>query len=121
MSVHDGPEYAKADVTLTAVLADADDGSNAHPIPRRGLERLGLRYGLAIRGSLTMWTSGACRARPATVIGAAIPERDWHRVPWGAGAKGDVVARFAAVRIRPAKSRGDRWLLCERSLTTDER
>ena len=109
----------KADFTLTAVLADADYGSNA-PF-RRGLERLGLRYGLAIRGNLTMWTSGARRARPATVIGAAIPERDWHRVTWGAGTKGDLVARFAAVRIRPAKSRGDRWLLCERSLTTDER
>jgi len=109
----------KADFALTAVLADADYGSNA-PF-RRGLERLGLRYGLAIRGNLTLWTSGARHARPATVIGAAMPDRDWHRVTWGAGTKGDLVARFAAVRIRPAKSRGDRWLLCERSLTTDER
>ena len=109
----------KADFDLTAVLADGDYGSNA-PF-RRGLERLGLRYGLAIRGNLTMWTPGARRARPAAALGAAIPDHDWHRVTWGAGTKGALVARFAALRIRPAKSRGDRWLLCERALTTDER
>ena len=33
----------------------------------------------------------------------------------------DVDARRAAVRVRPAKSRGERWLLCERSLIDDER
>jgi SRSO17 transposase len=109
----------KADFTLTAVLADADYGSNA-PF-RRGLERLGLRYGLAIRGTLTMWTAGARRARPAAELGAALPEQDWQRVTWGAGTTGALVARFAAIRIRPAKSRGDRWLLCERALTTDAR
>jgi SRSO17 transposase len=109
----------KADFALTAVLADADYGSNA-PF-RRGLERLGLPYGLAIRGGLTMWAPEALRARPAAEIAAALPERAWHRVTWGAGTKGDLVARFAALRLRPAKSRGDRWLLCERSLTTDER
>ncbi|MDP7339907.1 MAG: hypothetical protein QF786_11380, partial [Vicinamibacterales bacterium] len=35
--------------------------------------------------------------------------------------KGPLAARFAAVRVRPAKSRGERWLLCERSLIDDER
>lgn len=109
----------QADFDLTAVLADADYGSTA-PF-RRGLERLGLRYGLAIRGNLTMGTPGARGARPAAAIGAAIPERDWHRVTWGAGTKGPLVARFAALRARPAHGRGDRWLLCERALTTDER
>jgi SRSO17 transposase len=68
-----------------------------------------------------MWAPGAARARPAAEIAAALPERAWHPVTWGAGTKGDLVARFAALRLRPAKSRGDRWLLCERSLTTDER
>jgi SRSO17 transposase len=109
----------RAEFHLTAVLADADYGSNA-PF-RRGLERLGLRYGLAIRGGLTMWTPEAPRARPAADIAAALPEQAWQRVTWGTGTKGDLVARFAALRIRPAKSRGDRWLLCERALTTDER
>ncbi len=109
----------KADFTLTAVLADADYGSTA--AFRRGLERLGRRYGLAIRGALTMWTAGARRTRPATALAAAIPEADWRRVTWGEGTKGALVARFAAIRVRPAKSRGDRWLLCERALSTDER
>ncbi len=62
----------------TIVPGDSSSGSNA--LFRRGLERLGLRYGLAIRRNLTMWTSGARRARSATVIGAAEPDRDWHRV-----------------------------------------
>ena len=109
----------KAGFQLTAVLADADDGSNA--AFRRGLERLGLRYGLAIRGALTMWTPRARRARAAAAIAAAIPDREWQRVSWGDGTTGDWVARCAARRIRPAKSRGERWLLCERSLVTDER
>ena len=68
-----------------------------------------------------MWTPHARRARPATAIAAAIPDREWQRVSWGEGTKGDLVARFAAIRIRPAKSRGERWLLCERSLANDER
>jgi SRSO17 transposase len=109
----------KADFHLMAVVADADYGSNA-PF-RRGLERLGLRYGLAIRGALTMWTPRARRARPAADIAAALPDAAWQRVTWGEGTKGDLTARFVALRVRPAKSRGDRWLLCERGLTTDER
>ena len=109
----------KAGFQLTAVVADADYGSNA--AFRRGLERLGLRYGLAIRGALTMWTPQARRARPASAIGATLPERAWQDVTWGEGTKGPLAARFIALRVRPAKSRGDRWLLCERSLTTDER
>ena len=32
-----------------------------------------------------------------------------------------MAARFAAIRVRPAKSRGERWLLCERALIDDER
>jgi SRSO17 transposase len=109
----------KAGFQLTAVLADADYGSNA--AFRRGLERLGLRYGLAIRGALTMWTLRARRARPAAEIAAHIPDHEWERIAWGEGTKGALAARFVAVRVRPAKSRGDRWLLCERSLATDER
>lgn len=109
----------KADFQLTAVLADADYGSTA--AFRRGLDRLGLRYGLAIRGGLTMWTPRARRARAAAAIAAEIPDRAWQRVSWGEGTKGDLAARFTAIRIRPANSRGERWLLCERSLASDER
>ena len=105
------------------------------PAPRRGggrrlrLDRrlsrrprtLGLRYGVAIRWYLTMWTPGARRAKTAGEIAAAIPNPQWQRVCWGEGTKGPLVARFAAMRVRPAKSRGERWLLCERSLVDDER
>ena len=109
----------KAGFELTAVVADADYGSTA--AFRRGLEQLGLRYGVAIRWFLTMWTPGARRPRTAGEIAAQIPDADWQRVAWADGTKGQLAARFAAVRVRPAKSRGERWLLCERSLTDDER
>jgi SRSO17 transposase len=109
----------KAGFQLTAVVADADYGSNA--AFRRGIERLGLRYGVAIRWSLTMWTPGARHTRTAADIAAQIPEGDWQRVCWAEGTKGALAARFVAVRGRPAKSRGERWLLCERSLIDDER
>ena len=109
----------KAGFQLTAVVADADYGSTA--AFRRGLEQLGLRYGVAIRWFLTMWTPGARRTQTAAAIAAHIPENDWHRVAWADGTKGPLAARFAALRVRPAKSRGERWLLCERSLVDDER
>jgi SRSO17 transposase len=109
----------KAGFQLTAVVADADYGSTA--AFRRGLERLGLRYGVAIRWFLVMGTPGASHTRTAAEIAAAIPERDWQRVVWAEGTKRPLAARFAAIRVRPAKSRGERWLLCERSLIDDER
>jgi len=109
----------QAGFQLTAVVADADYGSTA--AFRRGLEQLGLRYGVAIRWFLTMWTPGARRPQTAAEIAAQLLEPDWQRVTWGDGTKGQLVARFAAVRVRPAKSRGERWLLCERSLADDER
>lgn len=109
----------KAGFQLRAVVADADYGSTAGF--RRGLEQMGLRYGVAIRGFLTMWTPGARRAQTAAEIAAHIPEADWHHVTWAQGTKGPLAARFAALRVRPAKSRGERWLLCERSLAEDER
>jgi SRSO17 transposase len=104
---------------VTAVVADADYGSNA--AFRRGLEKLGLRYGVAIRWFLTMWTPGARRSQTAGEIAAHIPDTDWQRVTWADGTKGQLTAHFAAVRVRPAKSRGERWLLCERSLVDHER
>ncbi len=109
----------KAGFDLTAVVADADYGSPA--AFRRGLERLGLRYGVAVRWSLALWTPGARRTRTAAEIAATLPDAAWQRMCWGQGTKGPLVARFAAVRVRPANSRGERWLLCERALADDER
>jgi len=112
-------QVRKAGFHLTAVVADADYGSTA--AFRGGLERLGLRYGVAIRWFLVMWTPGARRTQTAAEIAAAIPDTDWQRVSWADGTKGPLAARFTAIRVRPAKSRGERWLLCERSLIDDER
>ncbi len=112
-------QVLKAGFALTAVVADADYGSTT--AFRRGLERLGLRYGVAIRWSLAMWTAGARRTQTAAAIATQVPDDTWQRVSWADGTKGPLAARFAAVRVRPAKSRGDRWLLCERSLIDDER
>ena len=109
----------KAGVVITAVVADADYGSTA--AFRRQLEQLGLRYALAIRGCVTVWIAGARRPLPVSEVATAVPERAWRRVTWATGTKGPLAARFAAYRVRPAKSRGDRWLLCERSLASDER
>ena len=63
---------------LRAVVADADYGSTV--ALRGGLERLGLRYGVAIRWFLTMWTPGARRAKTAGEIATAIPHAQWQRV-----------------------------------------
>lgn len=109
----------KGGFQLTGVVADADYGSTA--AFRRGLEHLGLRYGVAIRWFLTMWTPGARRSHTAAAIAARIPDAEWEYVAWAEGVKGPLAARFAARRVRPAKSRGERWLLCERSLADDER
>lgn len=112
-------QVRKAGFTIEAVVGDAEYGRVA--AFRRGLEREGLRYGLAIPWCLTMWTPGSTRTRTAGQVAAQTPTRDWQRVWWGQGTKGQLAARFVAVRVRPAKSRGERWLLCERALSGDER
>lgn len=109
----------KAGFTVTAVVADADYGRVA--AFRRGLERLGVRYAVAIRAELGVRRAGAQRARSVGDLAKQVPDREWQRVCWGQGTKGPLAARFVALRVRPARSRGDRWLLCERSLVDDER
>ncbi len=107
-----------AGFTITAVVVDADDGSNA--AFRAGLERLGLAYGVAIRGEATFAIANVPSTQAATAIADSAPDDAWETVTWGAGTQGPLTARFCAVRARPTKSREDRWLLCERS-ATDER
>jgi SRSO17 transposase len=109
----------KAGFTITAVVADADYGSTA--AFRRGLEQLGLRYGVAIRGCVTVWSPGlaASVTRQRGGIGRA-------RRGVGAGRVGhrhEGAARRPLRRVARAagQERGRRWLLCERSLATDER
>jgi SRSO17 transposase len=104
---------------LRAVLADADYGSTAGF--RHGLERLGQQYAVAIRSNLAMRLVGAPRTSIAADIARALPESAWERVCWADGTKGPLAARFLARRVRLPRGRGDRWLLCERSLTDDTR
>ena len=103
----------KAGFTVAGVVVDADYGSNA--AFRDGLERLGLRYAVAIRGAATFGTPGARLTAAATVIAAAAHPDAWQTVTWGAGTTGALTAAFYAVRVRALKGRGDRWLLCERA------
>ena len=108
----------KAGFTITGVVVDADYGSNA--AFRAGLERLGLAYGVAIRGEATFTRAGVPGTQSATTLARATPDDPWATVTWGTGTAGPLTARFWAVRVRPTKGRGERWLLCERS-ATDER
>ena len=102
-----------AGFTVTGVVVDADYGANAQF--RDGLERLGLAYGVAIRGDVTFTTVGATRLRTAAVIGAATAADAWQSVTWGISTTGPLTAAFVALRVRARKGRGDRWLLCERA------
>jgi SRSO17 transposase len=108
----------KAGFTLTGVVVDADYGSNA--AFRAGLERLGLAYGVAIRGEATFTVADVPGTHAATALAASAPDDAWASVTWGTGTGGPLTARFVALRVRPTKGRGERWLLCERS-ATDER
>jgi SRSO17 transposase len=104
---------------LTAVVADADYGSNT--VFRTGLERLGLRYAVAIRSNLTAQRAGGRQMFTVAALATQVPSRLWRRVCWGHGTKGPLAARFVALRVRPSRSRGERWLLCEQTLRTRER
>lgn len=107
----------KAGFTFRAVLADADYGTNG--AFRRALERLGLRYGVAIRGNLQLWPATGGSPQTAATLGAALPADAWETVTWADGTKRPLTGRFAAIRVRPAARQAYRWLLCERSLADD--
>jgi len=75
---------------------------------------------VAIRGEAVCDVAGVPGPQSATAIAQSAPEDAWASVTWGTGTAGPLTARFCALRVRPTKGRGDRWLLCERS-ATDER
>jgi SRSO17 transposase len=106
----------QAGFTITGVVVDADYGSNA--AFRAALERLGLPYGVAIRGE-AVFTVPEVGGDPLSAhdLGASAPETAWETITWGTGTAGPLTARFCALRVRPLQGRGDRWLLCERSAT----
>jgi SRSO17 transposase len=100
-----------AGFAIDGVVADADYGCVVGF--RQGLEKLGLRYGVAIRGDLT-FTPAARRGRTtAATLVARQPPTAWHRI---ARPNGPTPADFIAMRVRPPCGPGDRWLIGERSL-----
>jgi SRSO17 transposase len=105
----------QAGFVITAVVVDADYGSSA--AFRAGLERLGLPYGVAIRGDVTFLGADGGVPVQAQDLATAVPDAAWAPVTWGTGTAGPLTARFWARRVRPTTGRGDRWLLCERSET----
>ena len=108
-----------AGLTLDAVVADSAYGQIAKF--RTGLERLGLRYLLAVPYYVSARVTAEGALESVAAIAKAVAPSAWHQITWAQGTKGPLVARFAAIRVRPAKSRGERWLLCEESLTDGER
>ncbi len=103
----------QAGFTITGVVVDADYGANA--AFRAGLERLGLAYGVAIRGEATFTVADVPGTRSAIALADSAPDDAWETVTWGTGHAGPLTAEFCALRVRPSAGRGDRWLLCERS------
>ena len=105
----------QAGFTITGVVVDADYGANA--AFRTGLERLGLAYGVAIRGEATFAVADGPGPLSAVALADSAPSDAWETVTWGTGTAGPLTADFCALRVRPTAGRGDRWLLCERSAT----
>jgi SRSO17 transposase len=105
----------QAGFTITGVVVDADYGANA--AFRAGLERLGLAYGVAIRGEATFTVADGPGPLSALALADSAPDDAWETVAWGTGTAGPLTADFCALRVRPPTGRGDRWLLCERSAT----
>jgi SRSO17 transposase len=108
-----------AGFTLEAVVADAGYGNIA--AFRAALEHLGVPYVVAVPyyvGARLM--ADTARESLAALANSLAPSA-WHRIRWGRGTKGPLEARFAAVRVRIAKSRSERWLLCQESLIDGER
>lgn len=109
----------QAGFTLTGVVVDADYGANA--AFRTGLERLGLAYGVAIRGEATFTVADVPGTLSAIALADSAPDDAWKTVTWGTGSAGPLTAKFCALRVRPTAGRGERWLLCERSATNDRK
>jgi SRSO17 transposase len=122
-------------------LADAGYGNDT--AFRTGLTELGLEYVVGVQGSMTVWAPGTqplpARAwsgrgrrtkllrrdgnvRPVKVseLAKSLARRAWKTVRWREGTKGDLVSRFAHLRIRPshrdywrAEPWPEEWLLIE--------
>ncbi len=85
--------------TITGVVVDADYGANA--AFRAGLERLGLAYGVAIRGEAT-FTVRTCRARcRRSRSPRPRPTTCGRPLPAARGPPGPSPREFCALRVAP--------------------
>ncbi|MGH8262821.1 MAG: IS701 family transposase [Steroidobacteraceae bacterium] len=105
--------------TLEAVVADAAYGEIAQF--RAALERLGIRYVVAVPYFVGARLAVGMASQSLAALANTLAPSAWHRIRWGHGTKGPLEARFAAIRVRIPKSRSDRWLLCQASLVDGER
>ena len=123
------------------VLADAGYGNDT--AFRSGLTELGLEYVVGVQGSMTVWAPGTQplpartwsgrgrrtkllrrdgNVKPVKVseLAKSLARKAWKTVRWREGTKGDLVSRFAHLRIRPshrdywrAEPWPEEWLLIE--------
>ena len=128
-------------VPKAVALADAGYGNDT--AFRSGLTELGLEYVVGVQGSMTVWAPGTqplpartWRGRgrrtkllrrdgnvkpvKASELAKSLARRAWKIVRWREGTKGDLVSRFAHLRIRPshrdywrAEPWPEEWLLIE--------
>ena len=131
-----------------AVLADAEYGKVADF--RQGLSERGLTWAVGILPTQTVYPAEvvvapapmpatgrrpkhpvpSLRSRSVQAVIADLPDENWRTLSWRRGAKGDLTADFAALRVRvadgPVIARNRRlpgeaaWLVCERR-TSGER
>jgi len=128
-------------VAKGVALADAGYGNDT--AFRAGLTELGLTYVVGVQGSTAVWAPGTApqpakpwsgqgrppkllrrddKTKPVKVSDLAkkLPRKAWKKVCWREGCNGDLVSRFAALRIRPshrdtwrAEPWPEEWLLIE--------
>jgi len=108
------------------MLADAGYGNDTGF--RSGLTELELEYVVGVQGSTTVWAPGTAplpartwsgRGRKTkllrrddsmkpikvSALAQSLPRKAWKTVRWREGTKGDLVSRFAALRVRPSRLR----------------
>lgn len=108
-----------AGFTLEAVVADAGYGEIA--AFRAALERLGVRYVVAVPYFVGARLPQTLTRESLAALANSLAPAAWRRIRWGRGTKGPLAARFAAVRVIIPQSRSERWLLCQESLIDGDR
>lgn len=129
------------DLPAAPVVADAGYGDVT--AFREALSERGFSYAVGIKGDTSVWPTGqgplppnprGGRGQPAKLLrrdadhqpvsvrtlGKSLPKKAWKTIRWREGTKGNMVSRFAALRIRPAHRdqmrrtpRPVEWLLVE--------